>query len=60
MPQFRVTVEELVEQDSTTRSVERLRVTVDAPGALDHAAIIAAVQKTKRVYVPRKPKVATP
>lgn len=58
MPKFRVTVEEIVEHDSdtVTQSVERLRVTVDAPGALDLPGVLAAIQKTKRVYAPRKAK----
>lgn len=60
MPQYRLTIEEIMPAENVAGAapVERLRVTVDASGALDHAAIIAAVQKTKRVYTKRAPKVS--
>lgn len=67
MPQYRLTIDEIERTqtqhqgtqrtDESERVTERMRVTVDATGALDHAAILAAVTKTKRVYAPRKPKV---
>ena len=51
MPRYRVTIAELSDPmtNVATDEVERIRVTVDRAGELDHAAIIAAVAKTKRV-----------
>jgi hypothetical protein len=63
MPQYTISIQENPQADNVGVIVgvpiERLRVTVDATGALDHAAIIAAVQRTKRVYTKRAPKVST-
>lgn len=59
MQQYRITIEQLdddVNQSLPPIITERLRVTVDASGELDHAAILTAVKKTKRIYRPRKPK----
>lgn len=64
MIRYQVIVNEVVEATAARdvsdigAPIERLKVTVDATGPLDHAAILAAVSKTKRVYAKRAPKVA--
>jgi len=59
MPRFTVIVQEVAPRidEHDEEIVERLKVTIDTAGPLDHAAILAAVGKTKRIYGPRKPKV---
>ena len=58
MPRFTVIVQENAPRDvgQGEEIVERLKVTIDTAGPLDHAAILAAVTKTKRVYAKRTPK----
>jgi hypothetical protein len=65
MIRYQVIVNEVVEATAARDAsdigalIERLKVTVDAAGPLDHAAILSAVGKTKRVYTKRTPKVST-
>lgn len=65
MPKYRLTIDEITSNAAQQAGEiageivsERLRVTLESAGPLDHAAIIAAISKSKRVRAKRAPKVA--